>query len=103
MVFTDEWHGYKGLPKHKPVKHSVGHWVDGQAHTNGLESFWSLMKRGYHGIYHKMSPKHLNRYVGEFAGRYNDRGLDTMDQMKAMVRGMIGKSLPYKELTHGKT
>ncbi len=98
MVYTDEWHGYKGLPNHHAVKHGVGHWVDGQAHTNGLESFWSLMKRGYHGTYHKMSGKHLNRYVNEFAGRFNQRDFNTIDQMTLMVRNMDGKRLTYKDL-----
>ena len=97
-VYSDEWWGYHGLPNREVVRHGIGQWVSGQAHTNGLESFWSLMKRGFHGSYHKMSGKHLNRYVGEFAGRFNDRELDTIDQMTAMVRGMLGKKLTYSEL-----
>ena len=56
------------------------------------------MKRRYTGTYHKMSGKHLNRYVGEFAGRFNDREHDTLDQMTAMVHGMLGKKLTYTEL-----
>ena len=59
------------------------------------------MKRGYHSTYHHMSEKHLNRYVGEFAGRHNDRPSDTIDQMQAMVRNMEGKRLRYKELING--
>ena len=97
-IYSDEWWGYHGLPNREVVRHGIGQWVNGQAHTNGLESFWSLMKRGFHGSYHKMSGKHLNRYVGEFAGRFNDRELDTIDQMTAMVRGMLGKKLTYSEL-----
>lgn len=97
-IYSDEWWGYHGMPNRTVVKHGVGQWVDGQAHTNGLESFWSLMKRGYTGTYHKMSGKHLNRYVGEFAGRFNDRQLDTIDQMTAMVHGMLGKHLSYDQL-----
>ncbi len=57
---------------HQAVKHGVREYVKGQAHTNGIESFWSMLKRGYDGTYHQMSPKHLGRYVGEFAGRHND-------------------------------
>ena len=69
-----------------------------QAHTNGIESFWALLKRGYYGTYHRMRPKHLQRYVDEFADRHNMRPLDTIDQMKAMVRGMDGKRLRYRDL-----
>lgn len=65
-VYSDESAAYKELPNHESCSYSVGKWVDGQAHTNGLELFWSLMKRGYHDTYHKMSPWHLDRYAGEF-------------------------------------
>ena len=100
-VFTDEAHAYKGLSgvHHKQVKHSAGEYVNGQASTNGMESFWSMLKRGYHGTYHKMSIKHLDRYVSEFAGRHNIREFDTAAQMTWIVRDMRGKRLKYKELT----
>ena len=101
MIYTDEATAYQGLPNHQAVKHSVGEWVNEQAHTNGLESFWATLKRGYHGIHHHMSPKHLNRYVQEFAGRHNIRPMDTIDQMGAIVRGMAGKRLRYDDLTAG--
>ena len=97
-IYTDEHGAYHGLPNHETVAHSVGEYVRGQAHTNGIESFWSMLKRGYYGTYHRMSPKHLDRYVGEFAGRHNARPLDTIDQMRAIVRGMSGKRLRYAEL-----
>ena len=99
MVYTDESLAYKRLPNHETVTHSVGQYVDGQAHTNGLESFWSLLKRGYHGTYHHMSEKHLHRYINEFSGRHNNRPLDTVDQMATLVRGMNGKRLSYEELS----
>ena len=57
-----------------------------------------MMKRGYHGTYHKMSPKHLGRYVGEFEGRHNQRPTDTIAQMRSMVRSTEGKRLRYKDL-----
>ena len=67
-------------------------------HTNGMESFWSMLKRAYVGTYHKLSPKHLNRYVQEFAGKQNIREHDTFDQMGVMVHGMMRKRLTYKAL-----
>ena len=97
-VYTDDHGGYVGLPNHETVRHSVKEYVNGQAHTNGIESFWSMLKRGYIGTYHRMSPKHLDRYVGEFSGRHNQREDDTIDQMEAMVQGMDGKRLRYKDL-----
>ena len=97
-IYTDEHGAYDGLPNHATVAHGVGEYVSGKAHTNGIESFWSMLKRGYYGTYHRMSPKHLDRYVGEFAGRHNARPLDTLDQMRAIARGMVGKRLRYSDL-----
>lgn len=98
-VYTDEHASYQGLPfPHETVSHSVSEYVRGQAHTNGLESFWAMLKRGYHGTYHHMSAKHLSRYVGEFEGRHNDRPSDTIDQMRHMAKGMEGKRLRYADL-----
>ena len=84
--------------EHETVKHSVSEYVNGMAHTQGIESFWALLKRGYHGTYHHMSEKHLDRYVSEFAGRHNDRRADTIEQMQAVVAGMVGKRLMYRDL-----
>ena len=97
-IYTDEHRGYIGLRNHASVKHGVGQYVEGQIHTNGIESFWAMLKRGYTGTYHKMSTKHLHRYVMEFAGRQNARSLDTIDQMVALALGMVGKRLRYKDL-----
>ena len=97
-IYTDDARAYIGLPNHESVKHSVGEYVRGQAHTNGVESFWSLLKRGYQGIYHKMSPKHLDRYVHEFATRHNIRDADTLEQMQLVVAGMARKRLKYADL-----
>ncbi len=101
QIYTDDHGGYTRLWidfEHASVRHSVKEYVKGQAHTNGIESFWALLKRGYYGTYHKMSAKHLNRYVNEFSGRHNMRELDTADQMAAMARGMNGKRLRYRDL-----
>ena len=98
-VFTDDAAAYKGMPfEHESVRHSVGEYVNDMAHTNGIESFWATLKRAHKGVYHKMSEKHLDRYVGEFAGRHNARPLDTIEQMTAMVSSMAGKQLPYEQL-----
>ena len=97
-VFTDDHAAYQGLPNHQTVKHSVGEYVDGMAHTNGIESFWSMLKRGYKGTYHKMSAKHLQRYVNEFSGRHNVRSRDTLEQMSAIARGFTGKRLRLADL-----
>ena len=100
-VYTDEATAYAGLAadfEHEAVNHSVAEYVRGQAHTNGMESFWSMLKRAHKGVYHKLSAKHLDRYVREFAGRHNVRELDTLEQMGAVVVGVVGKRLMYRQL-----
>ncbi len=98
-VFTDDAAAYKGMPfDHQSVKHSVGEYVNEMAHTNGMESFWSMLKRGHQGVYHKMSVKHLQRYVDEFSGRHGIREANTIDQMAHVARNLSGKRLGYKEL-----
>ncbi len=97
-IYTDDALTYHSLPNHETVKHSIGEYVRGQAHTNGVESFWSMLKRAYTGTFHKLSPKHLQRYVNEFCGRHNIRDLDTLRQMQGVVALMIGKRLTYQEL-----
>ena len=99
QVYTDEARAYVGLPRrHDTVRHSVGEYVKDKAHTNGLESFWSMLKRGHDGVYHHFSPKHLGRYVDEFKGRHNTRPLDTADQMGKMAANADGKRLTYAAL-----
>ena len=68
-VYSDEHAGYDWVPNREVVRHGVKEYVRDQAHTNGIESFWAMLKRGYVGTYHQMSKKHLGRYVHEFAGR----------------------------------
>ena len=95
---NDAFPAYRGLANHEVVDHSVGEYVRGQAHTNGIESFWAMLKHGHYGTYHKMSPKHLQRYVNEFAGRHNERELNTPAQMQAVVCDMEKKRLRYQDL-----
>ena len=82
VKYTDENAVYNRLQNHESVKHSVGEYVRGQAHVNGMESFWSMIRRGYDGIYHHISEDHLHRYINEFAGRHNVRSMDTIDLMR---------------------
>ena len=99
-VVTDSFKSYKGLKgyTHKTVNHSVGEYVRDMAHTNGIESFWALLKRGYYGVYHYMSFKHLHRYVNEFSFRHNTSKVSTMDFISMTIGRTDGKRLTYKEL-----
>lgn len=74
-------------------------YVRGQAHTQGIESFWPILKRAHKETFHKISPKHLVRYVAEFAGRRNVRDADTLDPMAGIALGMTGERLRYGDLT----
>ena len=98
-VYTDDATAYEGMPfNHATVKHSLSEYVKGEVHTNGIESLWSMLKRAHTGTFHKLSPKHLDRYVQEFAGRHNVREQDTIEQMAAVTDGMEGKRLTYDRL-----
>ena len=98
-VYTDDALVYETLPNpHKAVNHSALEYVRGDVHTNGMESFWSMLKRAYQGTFHKMSEKHLDRYVREFAGKHNLRDMDTLEIMGAIVLAMDGKRLKYTQL-----
>ena len=97
-VYTDETALYAGIANRETVKHGIGEYVRGDVSTNGMESFWSMFKRGYVGTFHRMSPEHLSRYVMEFEGRHNARDLDTAAQMAAMVTGAEGRRLRYRDL-----
>ena len=103
IIYTDQHGGYMGLKdkgfEHESVNHGVGEYTRGQISTQSVESFWSMLKRGYVGVYHYMSEKHLQRYVDEYVGRHNGRQEPTMRQISGVVRSMLGKRLSYKELT----
>ena len=98
---TDEWYGYKGLEKlyqHAIIKHSVREYVVGDCHTNTMEGYWSLLKRGITGIYHSMSEKHLQQYLNEFSFRYNTRELTEQQRFNLMMSN-IALPISYEKLT----
>ena len=102
-LYTDDATAYGGADRpHETVKHSAQEYVrylDGETvHTNGVESFWSMLKRAHKGTFHRLSAKHLQRYVNEFAGRQNMRERDTIDQMTNVVAGLVGRRLMYADL-----
>ena len=98
-VYTDDATAYSNLPfDHESVKHSVAEYVKGKAHTNGVESFWSTLKRAHKGTFHRLSYKHLPKYVDEFADKHNVRSMNTLTQMAFIARRMGGKRLRYKDL-----
>lgn len=99
-LLTDEANMYKtGLNEyqHASVKHGAREWVRNDVHTNNIEVFWSVMKRGIHGIYHQISYKHLQQYCDEFSFRHNNRHLKDHEKFQLVFKGMIGR-LPYKTL-----
>ena len=98
MIYTDSSTIYDHLGNHESVNHSRGEYVRGDCHTNGIESFWALLKRGHYATFHWMSPKHLHRYVAEFAGRHNIRPLPALERMDMILAGWQGKRLTYREL-----
>jgi transposase-like protein len=103
-VFTDEHPSYGrtgGLFfNHSTVNHSAGQYVLGNVHTNSIESFWALLKRGIVGVYHHTSPKHLNRYVDEFAFRLNFGNVKrtTIERLDSFMDAVAGKRITYQEL-----
>lgn len=101
-VHTDNFTAYRGLTgyNHNVVNHSVGEYVRQQVHTNGIESFWALLKRGYYGIFHYMSFKHLHRYINEFAFRHNTANFGTLHFIEKTAARMTNHRLTYEELTN---
>lgn len=99
---TDEHAAYRGMSEHahRVVNHSAKQFVDGMAHTNGIESVWALLKRGFYGTYHQFSRKHLQRYVDEFSFRLNEGSckVHTLDRIDAFIQRSAGARLSYAEL-----
>jgi transposase-like protein len=99
-LYSDDHKGYLGLTDydHHSVNHSAGEYVRGDVHTNGIESFWSLLKRAHYGIFHQISVKHLHRYLAEFEARWNMTDLDGLQRVDAMLESTPGLRLTYKGL-----
>jgi hypothetical protein len=101
---TDSHWGYRGLGGdyvHAYVNHAV-EYVRGAVHTNGLENFWSLLKRTVRGTYVSVDPLHMDRYLGEQAFRFNARKDNHLGRFRAVLGSVAGKRLTYKDLTnHG--
>lgn len=111
MLCTDEHAAYRNIPPngpplgipaydHRAVNHSAKQFVDGMAHTNGIESVGALIKRGFYGMYHQFSVKHLQRYMNEFAYRLNEGNcrVHTMDRIDALIRKTSGVRITYANL-----
>ena len=102
-VYSDEWLGYNALKRiydHKFVKHGAGQYVNGRVHTNTIEGFWSLLKRGIVGIYHFTSVKHLQKYVDEFVFRYNSRRASESKRFNLLLANSEQR-LTYEGLING--
>jgi len=99
-LFTDSLKSYEGLGEfqHEVVDHAV-EYVRGEVHTNGLENFWSLVKRGLNGTYVSVEPFHLFRYLDEQAFRYNNRKMEDGERFDIAVRHIVGKRLTWDRLT----
>ena len=103
-VYTDEHHGYRNLKEyydHGAVSHKAGRYRDGDAHTNSIESVWAVLKRGYTGVYHHWSKKHMARYINEFVFRLNEGNVynHTMVRIEYLARNAFGKRLTWERLT----
>lgn len=102
VLCTDEHASYRGMPEydHRPVNHSAKQYVDGMAHTNGIESVWAILKRGFYGTYHSFSVKHLQRYVNEFTCRLNEGSVKVhvMDRIDALLKKTAGVRVTYANL-----
>ncbi|MDR1841995.1 MAG: IS1595 family transposase [Holophagales bacterium] len=101
---TDEHQSYVSMPeyKHRSINHSAKQYVDGMAYTNGIESVWAVLKRGFYGVYHAFSQKRLQRYLNEFVFRLNSGNvkIHTLDCIDAMLKMCVGKRLTYATLTN---
>ena len=105
QLYTDDHIVFDGMDglffQHDTVNHSIGEYARGAASTNSIESVWAVLKRGVHGVYHHVSPKHLARYVDEFAFRLNEGNVarHTLQRLDSFVDAVAGKRITYAEVT----
>lgn len=101
LIITDEWPAYRGIAdadtKHETVNHNLDEWVRGNIHTNTVENVWSLLKRSIVGSYHKVSAKHLERYLDELEWRFNNRENPWLFR-DTLLKLLKSENLPYQEL-----
>ncbi len=102
ILSTDEAKFYRPIKNYQKVvvNHSVSEFVNGMASTNGIESVWAVLKRGYHGTFHHFSKKHIDRYINEFTFRLNEGNcrIDTIERMNSLFGNMFGKTITYRRL-----
>jgi len=102
-IMSDDYNSYRGIGQgfeggHKTVNHTLGEYANGDISTNTVESYFSLLKRGIVGVFHHVSKKHLHRYCDEFASRWNNRDVNDGERTVNAIKGIEGKSLPYKKI-----
>ncbi len=104
QLYTDDHIVFEGLDglfyRHESVNHSAGEYARGAASTNSIESVWAVLKRGIHGVYHQVSPKHLHRYIDEFTFRLNEGDVKrhTLRRLESFIDAIAGKRLTYARL-----
>lgn len=102
IMVTDEWKAYNVLQEeyfHITVNHADGAYVNGAFSTNGLENFWSVLKRGVIGVFHSISPQHLQAYCDEFSDRYNKKDQSNIQRFESTIKRAPAKRLTYKKVT----
>lgn len=102
VIMTDEWTAYQGIGLefdggHGVVNHNLGQYVNGDISTHTAESYFALLKRGVHGVFHHISKQHLAGYCHEFSFRWNFRKVSDGERSEAAIKGAIGKRLTYRK------
>lgn len=105
IMVTDEWRAYNALKKdyfHVSVNHQEGQYVNGCFTSNGVENFWSLFKRGVIGVFHNISPQHIQKYCDEFTFRYNSKGQKPIKLFERTIKQSVNGRLTYEKLTNAR-